>query len=145
MDMTAPKQLGTHMDEAKRRLVAILAALPFLLQATAARSQSQPTPSAAHAPAEGRQEVRDPDGLYQFGKLIGHISGERIDKANNHVVYDAIRTQGQFDGGEDIEFREFVIHCDDAPGGPPPGLLIGNFIGTGSAGFCRLIGERPAR
>jgi len=89
--------------------------------------------------------MRDPDGLYQFGKLVGQISGERIDKANNRVVYDTIRTQGHLDGDQDVEFRNFLIHCDDAPGGPPPNLIIGHFIGTGAGGFCRLIGERPSR
>jgi hypothetical protein len=133
------------MGAAKRRFLAILATLPFLVQATAARLQSQPTPSAARAPVEGRQQVRDPDGLYQFGKLVGQTSGERIDKANNRIVYDTIRTQEQFDGDEDIEFRNFLIHCDNAPGVPPPGLIIGHFIGTGASGFCRLIGEKPAR
>ena len=88
------------------------------------------------------EEDREPDGIYQFGKLVGEFSGERIDEANNRVVFESVRTQGHFDNALDLEFRNLIIHCDGVVGGPEPGTTAGVFIGMTVGGSCRLVGAR---
>jgi hypothetical protein len=98
--------------------------------------------TAARAPI-APQEERDPDGIYQSGRIVGQFIGERVDDANGQIPFQTLRSDGHFNSSEDAEFRNLVIHCDNVAGGPPPGVIVGTYMGMTSGGMCRIIGARP--
>jgi uncharacterized coiled-coil protein SlyX len=84
----------------------------------------------------------DPDGLYQAGAFVGQFIGERIDEANGQLSYQGLKTFGHFNGAQNADFRNFIVHCDNVHGGPPPGVIAGMYIGMNAGGSCRIVGQK---
>ena len=96
---------------------------------------------AIRTPESKEQPQRDPDGLYQFGNLVARLTGERIDEANNEVVFATLTAFGHFDRYQNADFRNLSIHCD-AIGGPPPNTIVGMYLGMTAGGTCKIVGLR---
>jgi hypothetical protein len=85
------------------------------------------------------QPSRDPDGVYQFNRLVGYVEAARPDIANGYVNFDAIRGDGEFNPSETFEYRNYVLKMDMEPGveqflksiGPNPrGHTSQGFVGA---------------
>ena len=100
------------------------------------------TLKAARQPGQPPIQARDPDGLYQFGNLVGQFSGERIDDANGFITFDLLKTYGHFNTAQNAEFRSFLILCDTVVGGPRPGMNVGTFTAMNVGGKCRIVGPK---
>ena len=52
---------------------------------------------------------RDPDGVYQFGVLVGSAQVPQVDESRGTVVFSAISGIKNLNRYRDIEYRDFVL------------------------------------
>jgi hypothetical protein len=106
-----------------------------------ARAQFETLSASRLLPSRPVESPRDPDGLYQYGILVGSLVGERVDDANGVIDFQVARTDGHFNKAEDTDFRNYRVRCDTISGGPPQGVVVGNYVGMTVGGFCRIVGK----
>jgi hypothetical protein len=84
--------------------------------------------------------ARDPNGLYQFGNLIGTVQGAVVTPEHSAATFQFIRLSTAPDPTREIEYQDWTLICD---GLPPPKQ---GFVGTTSIVImgltCRIIGRR---
>ena len=89
-----------------------------------------------------RQNARDPDSIYQFGRVVAKLTGATIDLANGTIYYQTLVTYGQFNTKQLAEYRDLSIRCSGFRGGPPPGSRVAEFRLFLSDGACEIVSPR---
>ena len=105
------------------------------------RRQLDNKPVAQQAPPSKPME-RDPDGLYQFGRNVGTVTGVTPDPAHGVVAFRAIRATPDFNLDGDVEYRQFrLARCTSNGEGS---MQFGGFViqRTLSGVLCQISGMR---
>jgi hypothetical protein len=60
-----------------------------------------------------QSRVRDPDGIYQFGKKVGDAIGIAFQLQNGMVLFQILSADGTFNPKSEFEFRDFSVKIVD--------------------------------
>lgn len=60
------------------------------------------------APAPKPPE-RDPDGIYQHGRMVGKVIAPRVLLNESKVLFEQIQNAGDLDTSKNIEYREHIL------------------------------------
>jgi hypothetical protein len=52
---------------------------------------------------------RDPDGIYQYGILVGSAQSVRIDESQGTILFGGIMDAAKLNIAKDIEYRDFIL------------------------------------
>jgi hypothetical protein len=53
---------------------------------------------------------RDPDGLYQFERMVGRVELPKVDEGNGTVTFERIVDAANLNISDDFQYRDYILH-----------------------------------
>jgi hypothetical protein len=63
----------------------------------------------SNVPVQSERVSRDPDGIYQYGNLVGKVELPFVDQSNSTVTFSKITGAVSLDIEKDFDYRDYIL------------------------------------
>jgi hypothetical protein len=104
---------------------------------------SAPSTNQFNLPAPAQKVERDPDGIYQYGRMVGKVIAPRIVLNQSRAFFDQIQNAGDLDRAKAFEYRDHMLRFLKAESFAGMSIVVGGPVANNvySGVVCEIVGR----